>query len=40
MTYTALGTLYNRYVLQLRGFDQIPQFSVESMKYHAREATD
>lgn len=35
-----LGTLYNRYVLQLRGFDQIPQFSIESMKYHAREAAD
>ncbi|KAF9447842.1 mannose 6-phosphate receptor domain-containing protein [Macrolepiota fuliginosa MF-IS2] len=40
MTYTVLGTLYNRYVLQLRGFDQIPQFSIESMKYHAREAMD
>jgi hypothetical protein len=40
MTYTVLGTLYNRYVLQLRGFDQIPQFSVESMKYHGREAYD
>jgi cation-dependent mannose-6-phosphate receptor len=40
MTYTVLGTLYNRYVLQLRGFDQIPQFSVESMKYHGREALD
>ncbi|KXN84971.1 hypothetical protein AN958_11816 [Leucoagaricus sp. SymC.cos] len=40
MTYTVLGTLYNRYVLQLRGYDQIPQFSVESMRYHAREAVD
>lgn len=40
MTYTVSGTLYNRYVLQLRGFDQIPQFSIESMKYHAREAID
>jgi len=40
MTYTVLGTLYNRYVLQLRGFDQIPQFSMESMKYHGREALD
>lgn len=40
MTYTVLGTLYNRFVLQLRGFDQIPQFSIESMKYHAREAAD
>jgi hypothetical protein len=40
MAYTIFGTLYNRYVLQLRGFDQIPQFSLESMKYHAREAID
>ncbi|PPQ77560.1 hypothetical protein CVT25_011420 [Psilocybe cyanescens] len=40
MAYTVLGTLYNRYVLQLRGFDQIPQFSIESMKYHGREAWD
>jgi hypothetical protein len=40
MTYTVLGTLYNRFVLQLRGFDQIPQFSIESMKYHACEAVD
>lgn len=40
MTYTVLGTLYNRYVLQLRGFDQIPQFSIESMKYHGSEAWD
>ncbi|KAJ3550907.1 hypothetical protein NMY22_g136 [Coprinellus aureogranulatus] len=38
--YTVLGTLYNRYVLQLRGFDQIPQFSLESMKYHTFEAID
>ncbi|KAJ3511454.1 hypothetical protein NLJ89_g4087 [Agrocybe chaxingu] len=38
MTYTVLGTLYNRFVLDLRGFDQIPQFSIESMKYHGREA--
>ncbi len=34
MAYTVLGVLYNRFVLQLRGFDQIPQFSVESMNYH------
>ncbi|KAF8635300.1 hypothetical protein AX15_000476 [Amanita polypyramis BW_CC] len=40
MTYTILGTLYNRYILQLRGFDQIPQFSLESMRYHAHEAID
>lgn len=40
MIYTVLGTLYNRYVLQLRGFDQIPQFSIESMKYHSSEALD
>lgn len=38
MTYTILGTLYNRFVLDLRGYDQIPQFSFESMKYHGKEA--
>ncbi|KAJ3913078.1 mannose-6-phosphate receptor binding domain-containing protein [Lentinula edodes] len=38
MLYIVFGTLYNRYVLQLRGFDQIPQFSIEAMKYHGREA--
>ena len=40
MIYTVLGTLYNRYVLQLRGVDQIPQFSLESMRYHGSEALD
>lgn len=40
MTYTVFGTLYNRYVLQLRGIDQIPQFSIESMRYHGSEALD
>ncbi|KAF9067193.1 hypothetical protein BDP27DRAFT_1267588 [Rhodocollybia butyracea] len=40
MVYLVLGTLYNRYVLQLRGFDQIPQFSIEAMKYHGREGVD
>ena len=40
MTYAVLGTLYNRYVLQLRGVDQIPQFSIESMRYHSSEAWD
>ncbi|PFH46052.1 hypothetical protein AMATHDRAFT_70700 [Amanita thiersii Skay4041] len=40
LAYTVLGTLYNRYVLRLRGFDQIPQFSIESMKYHGHEALD
>ncbi|KAJ3985587.1 mannose-6-phosphate receptor binding domain-containing protein [Lentinula detonsa] len=38
MLYLVFGTLYNRYVLQLRGFDQIPQFSIEAMKYHGRQA--
>lgn len=38
MTYTVAGTLYNRFVLDLRGYDQIPQFSIESMKYHGKEA--
>ena len=40
MGYAVLGTLYNRYVLQLRGVDQIPQFSFESMRYHGSEAWD
>ncbi|TFK21264.1 mannose 6-phosphate receptor domain-containing protein [Coprinopsis marcescibilis] len=40
LAYTILGTLYNRFVLQLRGVDQIPQFSIESMRYHATEAID
>ncbi|KAJ8081005.1 hypothetical protein PM082_017841 [Marasmius tenuissimus] len=34
MIYLLLGTLYNRYVLELRGFDQVPRFSIEAMKYH------
>jgi len=38
--YIAFGTLYNRYVLHLHGIDQIPQFSVASMRYHAHEALD
>lgn len=40
LLYLAAGTLYNRYVLQLRGVDQVPQFSLESMKYHASEAIE
>lgn len=40
LTYAVLGTLYNRYVLRLRGVDQIPQFSIESMRYHGSEAID
>ncbi|KAG7088790.1 hypothetical protein E1B28_012754 [Marasmius oreades] len=40
MLYLLFGTLYNRYVLRLRGFDQLPQFSVEAFKYHASEALD
>jgi hypothetical protein len=38
--YVVFGVLYNRYVLRLRGFDQIPQFSIASMKYHAHEVLD
>ena len=38
--YIVFGTLYNRYVLHLRGIDQFPQFSIASMKYHAHEALD
>ncbi|KAG5644975.1 hypothetical protein DXG03_007347 [Asterophora parasitica] len=40
LLYLVAGTLYNRFVLRLRGIDQIPKFSVESMKYHAAEAYD
>lgn len=40
MLYILLGTLYNRYVLELRGFDQLPQFSAESARYHAVSAMD
>jgi hypothetical protein len=29
MAYAVLGTLYNRYILRLRGVDQIPQFSIQ-----------
>lgn len=35
-----LGTLYNRFVLNLRGLDQLPQFTLEGMKYHLHEALD
>ncbi|KAF9458038.1 mannose-6-phosphate receptor binding domain-containing protein [Collybia nuda] len=38
--YTVLGTLYNRFVLNLRGLDQLPQFTIEGMKYHLHEALD
>ncbi|KAL0576319.1 hypothetical protein V5O48_005668 [Marasmius crinis-equi] len=40
MAYLLLGTLYNRYVLQLRGFDQLPRFSLEGMRYHGNEALE
>lgn len=40
MLYLTLGTLHNRYVLRLRGFDQIPQFNIESMRYHLKEGID
>jgi hypothetical protein len=40
LAYLVLGGLYNRFVLNLRGWDQVPQFSIESMKYHAAEAWD
>ncbi|THU88501.1 hypothetical protein K435DRAFT_782031, partial [Dendrothele bispora CBS 962.96] len=38
--YTTLGTLYNCYVLKLRGFDQLPQFSIEGIRYHTAEVFD
>ena len=34
LLYLVLGTLYNRFVLNLSGTAQIPQFSLESAKYH------
>ncbi|KAF5385162.1 hypothetical protein D9615_000918 [Tricholomella constricta] len=40
LLYLVAGTLYNRFVLRLRGIDQIPKFSIEGMKYHASEAFD
>ncbi|KAF8915435.1 hypothetical protein CPB85DRAFT_1294455 [Mucidula mucida] len=40
MLYLTLGTVYNRFVLNLRGFDQIPSFSLEGFRYHASEALD
>ncbi|KAG6873074.1 hypothetical protein C0995_003382 [Termitomyces sp. Mi166 len=40
LLYLVAGTLYNRYVLRLQGSDQIPRFSLESMRYHASEAVD
>ncbi|KAK1227748.1 hypothetical protein PQX77_009218 [Marasmius sp. AFHP31] len=40
MIYLLLGTLYNRYVLELRGFDQVPRFSIEAMKYHVGHGVD
>lgn len=40
MIYLVLGTLYNRFVLGLSGFDQIPQFSIDSAKYHLSNGLD
>jgi cation-dependent mannose-6-phosphate receptor len=31
--YLIFGTIYDRYVLHLRGIDQIPQISIASMTY-------
>ncbi|KAF5338304.1 hypothetical protein D9758_015747 [Tetrapyrgos nigripes] len=38
--YLTLGTLYHRYVLKLRGFDQVPQFSIQAARYHIRDMWD
>ncbi|KAJ6613521.1 mannose-6-phosphate receptor binding domain-containing protein [Mycena sp. CBHHK59/15] len=38
--YLALGTLYNRFVLGLRGAEQLPRFSLAGAHYHASEAWD
>ena len=35
--YLICGTLYNRYVLELHGFEQIPKFSVEAVRWHLKE---
>lgn len=40
MFYLVCGTIYNRFVLNLSGFDQIPQFSWTSLKYHVSEVTE
>ncbi|GLB43756.1 putative mannose 6-phosphate receptor domain-containing protein [Lyophyllum shimeji] len=40
LVYLVAGTLYNRFVLNLRGIDQIPKFTLEGMRYHASEAID
>ncbi|KAJ8507698.1 hypothetical protein ONZ45_g9948 [Pleurotus djamor] len=34
MLYLVIGILHNRFVLHLQGYDQIPQFSLSSMRYH------
>ncbi|KAL0952188.1 hypothetical protein HGRIS_008799 [Hohenbuehelia grisea] len=38
MGYLVLGTLYNRFVLGLQGFDQVPRFSFAGMAYHSQQA--
>ncbi|KNZ72943.1 Putative mannose 6-phosphate receptor-like protein [Termitomyces sp. J132] len=40
LLYLIAGTLYNHYVLRLQGFDQIPRFSLLSMRYHVSEVAD
>jgi hypothetical protein len=35
MLYAVSGTLYNRFALHRRGFDQLPRFSYEAFKEHA-----
>jgi len=38
MAYLVLGTLYNRFVLGLQGFNQVPRFSFAGMVYHSQQA--
>ncbi|KAH8823043.1 mannose-6-phosphate receptor binding domain-containing protein [Flagelloscypha sp. PMI_526] len=38
--YLLLGTAYNRYVLGLQGFDQIPSFTWEGFRWHVSEMLD
>ncbi|KAG6813701.1 hypothetical protein H0H92_008108 [Tricholoma furcatifolium] len=40
LLYLVCGILYNRFVLNLRGMDQIPRFTLEGMRYHITEAVD
>jgi hypothetical protein len=38
--YTILGILYKRFILNLRGLEHLPQFTLEGEKCHLDEALD